>query len=423
MNKKHKAQNEPRSAPIYIRPVLMDYSDVKLFVAKKLVNGKKVPYTGSGYRWYVYFYYRSPSTGRMDHKCMYYDGINKYKTVKERKAYGKNLVRAYTKLLQEGFNPLENTIKTDPENLAHISLLDAFKNTVAIKNKEIALETQKDWKYKALQFENYLIKRNLDTINVRDLKTSHIIQYLNFVSNRGVSNKTVNNHRSFLSPIFSKMLNNQIIEHNPVSGIEIRKTTPEKNKPFTAEEIEKIKKYIEKNNYLLLVFIRFVSYGFLRPIEVVRIKIKDIDLTNNQLFVQSKTEKRATIRIVPQLHKEILKMNVAKRNKEDYLFTIHDDFTNWDSDIANKRGYFSKQFLKVKKNLDYGREYGIYSFRHSFAVNLYQSFIKEGLNDTEAQLKMLPITRHKSLSGLRNYLRDIGAFLPEDYSDKFSIDL
>lgn len=31
-------------------------------------------------------------------------------------------------------------------------------------------------------------------------------------------------------------------------------------------------------------------------------------------------------------------------------------------------------------------------------------------------------TRHKSLGGLKSYLRDIGAFLPKDYSSMYSID-
>jgi hypothetical protein len=60
--------------------------------------------------------------------------------------------------------------------------------------------------------------------------------------------------------------------------------------------------------------------------------------------------------------------------------------------------------------------------RHSFAVDLYNSFINSGATTVEAEMKMLPITRHKSLSGLRNYLRDVGALLPKDYGHNFTID-
>lgn len=52
------------------------------------------------------------------------------------------------------------------------------------------------------------------------------------------------------------------------------------------------------NDEYLYDFMQFVMYGLMRPIEVCRLKIKDIDIENNTIAVRSKTELRATILII-----------------------------------------------------------------------------------------------------------------------------
>jgi hypothetical protein len=78
--------------------------------------------------------------------------------------------------------------------------------------------------------------------------------------------------------------------------------------------------------------------------------------------------------------------------------------------------------LKLKKELKLSKNHGIYSFRHTAAIDLFTTYKNNGLTDLEAKNKMLPITRHKSINSLAKYLRDIGASLPKDYSDDYSLD-
>ena len=55
------------------------YTKVKLFVPK--VNVK--PSVAKGKRWYIYFYFKNPTTQKMD-KFTYFLKINRYETIKER---------------------------------------------------------------------------------------------------------------------------------------------------------------------------------------------------------------------------------------------------------------------------------------------------------------------------------------------------
>ena len=60
----------------------------------------------------------------------------------------------------------------------------------------------------------------------------------------------------------------------------------------------------------------------------------------------------------------------------------------------------------------------MYSFRHTFITKLYRSLLEES-SPFEAKSKLMEITGHTSMKALESYLRDIDAYIPEDYSYRF----
>ena len=81
----------------------------------------------------------------------------------------------------------------------------------------------------------------------------------------------------------------------------------------------------------------------------------------------------------------------------------------------SRRNDFSDYFLEVKKKFGFDKNYGLYSFRHTFITKLYNTFIKEMTPD-EAESNIMSITGHTSKTALRKYLREINAYIPDDYS-------
>lgn len=99
------------------------------------------------------------------------------------------------------------------------------------------------------------------------------------------------------------------------------------------------------------------------------------------------------------------------------LFTPEKIGAEWDTDINNKRNYFSKRFKRVvKDHFNLGADYGLYSFRHTYITKLYRALVKES-SPFEAKSKLMLITGHTTMTALEKYLRDIDAELPEDYSE------
>ena len=149
--------------------------------------------------------------------------------------------------------------------------------------------------------------------------------------------------------------------------------------------------------------------------EVVRLKIKDINIEERKLFVRAKN-KIDKVKIIPDvLIQELPELNTI--NQEYFLFTPNSIGGEWSTKETNKRDYFSKRFNEViKKPLKLGEDYGLYSFRHTYITKLYNELIKNS-TPFEAKSKLMLITGHSTMTALEKYLKDIDATLPEDYSD------
>ena len=171
---------------------------------------------------------------------------------------------------------------------------------------------------------------------------------------------------------------------------------------------------MKQNDPILLLFVQFVSYNFLRPIEVCRLRIEDIDVEDKKIYLKAKN-KMVKIKIIPDMLIDVLP-DLSEMNKKDYLFTPEKIGAEWDAEENNKRDYFSKRFKKVKDHFGLGVDYGLYSFRHTFITKLYREFRKK-YSQFEAKSRLMPITGHTTMIALEQYIRDIDAELPEDYSE------
>ena len=147
------------------------------------------------------------------------------------------------------------------------------------------------------------------------------------------------------------------------------------------------------------------------------LRVKDINFKEKKLSVKTKTNKLKT-KIIPDILLQELP-DLSQLNQDNYLFTPNGLGLEWEAEENNRRDSFSKRFKTVIKNhFNLGSEYGLYSFRHTFITKLYRN-IREEKSPFEARRFLMNITGHSTMDALVNYLRDIDAELPEDYSNLF----
>lgn len=298
------------------------FSEVKIYIPKKLVNGRLKPCVEKGCDWHVYYYYRNPVTNKMQ-KFIEKRGINRIKTYTDRKKAANNLKKALTKYLQEGYNPFEfrQEIEVEKEFFTVIEALNlAFNEKIKVWGEQ----THNVSKAQFDIFINWLKVNKLLDQDIKELKKRHIILFLNYLTDentRNVSAKTSNNYRALISSLIKKLVIDDILDYNFVENIPKLKENPIKNKPFSKSQLKSIKNYLIETDPYLHTFIKFVMYGFLRPIEVSRIQVKDIDLESSTITVRTKTEINATILIIDKLKTVLSNINIDYSKGEYHLFT------------------------------------------------------------------------------------------------------
>lgn len=408
---------------------------------KKLYSDPKI-YSANGdlsKRWYVYFSYRNPKTGKLKRLAPIYGIVNTHKTKEARLSILVSYRKSLLKYLKRGYNPYEDNLKlhnsekdggkldraltsqdskkANEINLneeLEMTLEEAFGFSLKLKEKVIGEKTKKNYENRIKNFLKWISDTYPQIKTINELDRKIISRFLNWVLEKNTA-RTRNNSRVDLSSLMQVLEDNDIIDNNFVKRIPILKSIPERNKTYTKEVREDIFSYLEEKDPILLLYIKFISYNFLRPVEVCRLKVGDINLKNNTIQFKAKNSP-LKIKIIPEMLLNNLP-DLSKLDRELILFTPNKIGGVWNAAVENRRDYFTKQFKKVvKDHFNLGKDYGLYSFRHTFITKLYREIVKKS-SPYSAKSELMQITGHSSMAALEKYLRDIDAELPADYSE------
>ncbi|WP_052184190.1 tyrosine-type recombinase/integrase [Psychroserpens sp. Hel_I_66] len=418
-------------------------------------------------RWYVRFSFRNPDTGKLERQNNIYGNANNYTNKEDRLALLSRYRRRLLKLLKAGYNPnIDNTefhksqlLKTDlknslaekneksfvpqieypkatsklkpsetisktelkedtPDDLG-MPIREALDFSLKIKEKQIGARSHKDYEYTSNALVKWLEENRPKIKSIEQINKKAALDFLNSVLLRS-SSRNRNNIRLHLSSLFQTLEDNEIISSNPIKKIPALRSIPKRNKSYTTEEHKKIFDYLKGEDPILLLYIKFISYNLLRPVEVCRLRVRDVNVKDKTLQFKAKNSPLKT-KLIPQIILEELP-DLSKLNPDAFLFTPIKIGGEWDTADVNKSNYFSKRFKNVVKdhfNLD--KDQTLYSFRHTFITILYQSLVKNS-SPHAAKSELMGITGHSTMDALEKYLRDIDAVLPKDYSKHLNND-
>lgn len=436
-------------ARVHDCPMKLNYSEPKIFTGgvdisfwSKLSTLQKKEALSKN--WYIYYSYRNPLSGKLKRQVNIKAGVNKLKTKKERYTFLRTMQQALLELLQYGFNPYEDNSALEQEMFSEeipksknsetnlqqekpiknqqkivkqedatsINISEAFKLTLELKVNMMNKNSFVQYKSRIGLFEKWLIEKGYYKNPISSLNKKIVIEYLNDVLKR-TSARNRNNSRTDIASMFQLLEDNEEVNDNFVRKISVLKSVPKRNKTYTPKQEKDIYLHLEKEDPHLLLFVKFISYSILRPIEICRLKIEDVDVQDKKLYVKAKN-KPVQIKIIPEILLKDLP-DLSQKDPKAFLFGRYEMGEEWDAEETNKRNEFSKRFKRIKDHFELGTEYGMYSFKHTFITKLYKGF-REDMSQYEAKSNLLPISGHSTMIALEKYLRDIDAELPEDYS-------
>lgn len=217
---------------------------------------------------------------------------------------------------------------------------------------------------------------------------------------KGLQPQTVKNKITALRAIFGHMLDRGMVESNPFKDIKLPKVKQSQyHETYNDDEIKSIKEYCLENDEYLWVVIQLIYYCFLRPIEIGRLKVKHVLLSQKQIIVTSDISKNAKnqfVEIPDQLMSVFLDMNLHNFNRSDYLFTK----LGHPGPKQLPYNHLGNRYRKVADHLEIPTTKTLYSWKHTGAVAAYNN----GVDIKAIQIQC----RHHSIEQTDTYLRSLG---------------
>jgi len=254
------------------------------------------------------------------------------------------------------------------------------------------------------------LKEEYKDENLKEVNYAQIRTWIIKMVNQNISNRSINRKISSLNSFFKFLIKTEHIKINPLVKHKALKTSKKVQVPFSEEEINSVLNKISHADSFegvrnKLIIELFYATG-IRRIELINIKLKDIDLESKTVKILGKRNKE---RVIPLLNMlvESIKMYLEKRKSleviedKDYLLLTAKGVKLYETlvyRIINE--YFSLASSKVKRSP--------HILRHSFATHL--------LNQGAELNAVKELLGHSSLAATQVYTHNSIAELKKVYA-------
>jgi integrase len=360
--------------------------------------------------WYVSYYFLHPTEGKFV-RFRETGDINRIDSVTARREALFQLKQARLVLLQSGWSPFQ---QYDPETflvksgLCSITINEAFDRVLAKKKLLLAPASYSSFRSHVESFRSYFTLRNLTEMDVRSLTQKYVLDFLDERTASGsVSLRTRNNLLIDIKSMFSTLVDGEVIDTNPAMRIKKISCASTKNALFNETQLSQMFEWMDSNNPYLGLYCRFIAYTFIRPIELTRLKVKDIDMVKKVIHLsegQTKNKTGAVIPIIKSLEDELLKLKLDEYPKDYYLFSAK----GCPAARPTTRDFFTDKFSVLKKAMGLGSEFTMYGLKHTFVCQL----LRNGAREVDVRR----VTRHKTAEAFYVYIRQFNLERPNDLS-------
>ncbi|MBD5213731.1 MAG: site-specific integrase [Bacteroidales bacterium] len=353
-----------------------------------------VPKLHEGKNWYVDFMAFDPATQTMKRKKYMVDS---FKKVKDRRAFAKDLIESTHEKLRQGWSPWAN-IETDRSFTELSAALDLYEKHL---EREQKAKTRHSYHSRLNVFRQYIGSRFLKPHYVYQYDTSLISDFLDHLYlDRDVAGRTRNNYRGWCSSLAEFFIERGYLSENPVAKIKTVSEAPKKRKPLTAAMLKTLRSYLAENNQLFLLACMMEYYCFIRPAELVNIRLADISVKEQSVFISkefSKNKRDGKVGLNDDLVRLMIELNIFNFPDQCYLFghKLRPGFDKGSSEM------FRREWVKMRKALKWSEDYQFYSLKDSGLRDLAN---EKGIVIARDQ------ARHTDISTTNKYLQ--GSDLP-----------
>lgn len=353
-----------------------------------------LPTLHTGKNWYVDFMAYDPAEQKMKRKKYMLDGISK---ITERRKMAADIIATVTARLRAGWNPwaeLSNSrqyAKVDDVIDMYYKYLIKLQATGSIKPN-----TFTDYNKRLRVLCDYMQNHTLPIMYIYQFNLTYISDFLDYLLlDRDSSARTRNNYKIWLSSFCSWLVEKQYMDTNPCERIKSLKEEDKKRSDISPEDLQRINQYLKINNPYFLLVCRMEYYTFIRPEELTNIRLKDINLKEQKIFIASnisKNRRDGMVGLNDEIIKQMIDLKVFDNDTNDYLFSTK--FKPGKKKITTR--VIRDHFYKVRSALKLPKTYMFYSLKDSGIRDLANS---AGIVVARDQ------ARHSDISTTNKYLQ------------------
>lgn len=259
----------------------------------------------------------------------YKKDINESHLKGRRKMEAEGLAQVLWEALTSGWNPLQSRwpgIEKEIRRQKTMSFNEAIEWCLAEKKKTVKVGTHYGYKHTAKVIKAAAINSGYSDKKITEVERKDMRMILEQArEDENWSSKTRNTNLGLLKALLDPLIDKDIIQVKPTTGIKNEKQ-PErvKYKRITEDEREKIVSHLSSVAPDYLDFIYFIYDTGIRPKELLSVKVFDISLVKREITVRaevSKTNRERFIPITDDMLSILLRRDITKLDKKLFLFS------------------------------------------------------------------------------------------------------
>lgn len=319
--------------------------------------------------WEVVYYVMHPVTNKL---CRKRNRVKPLKSISNRRKLAKRMVLTINSRLESGWNPFYET-KGSREFVKLIDVCRIYINRVQadFNDQTLRKDTYKTYKTNINQLINYItevIKDDNFLCYKFDAEfIGNYLDHIRYIKNR--SARTRDNHLSFLGTFSNFLISKKYISVNPTTTFK-KINRSEKTRVLISEGLrKKIFNFFKEHNVSFLTLCMTCYYCLVRRTELTKIKVSDVSLKNQTLFINasdSKNRKSAHVTIPDELM-HLLSDHIKNANSNDFLFS-RDKFKTGSEQLNPDR--VTREWSKMRTKLNIKKNVHWYSLKDSGITDL-----------------------------------------------------
>lgn len=327
------------------------------FLFQNLVSFRPPRLLNNTLGWHIEYYILDPVSGKLIRKRFRLNDLRKQcATGAEFKQKANQVLQELTSKLVSGWSP-QGEVQS---NRYYGSLFGALDKFIEAKARELRPDSMRTYKGIVKIFKEWLKD---DTVCI-EFGRANALAFMDYCYNdRKVSATTWNGYLKVCRVIWSWLLDNLYIKENPFTYIK-KKRTDEKFRVVIPDDVRRrIARYFEERNVGYLFVCSMVFYSLIRPTELTRLRVRDINKEGGCIYLPDTATKCHRSRFTPidPSIAERLFAFIEGRDESDYVFGR--SFSPGPNGL--KKNQYLVMWERMRKDLLLPDEYQLYSLRDS----------------------------------------------------------